>query len=203
VFKRGGWPAAAFGWTSAVLVTVLIAWWAIGIAGQRLTSDIALPLVTAGGPPPPVLQSPPSAPRPSTKHPTAHTGGHHRPSAGGVPVGSGTHATPPPVASGGGEGERPPTTSPPPTSTPPPRPRPSPTVSDQRAVETEGGTAAFTCTSHDVLSLVYATPASGYTTDPPRVRSSSRITVDFRSQSAHHEVDARCEAGKVTVSIDD
>jgi hypothetical protein len=205
VFKRGGWPAAALGWTSAVLVTVLIAWWAIGIAGQRLTSDIALPVATAGGPPPAVLQPPPPTTRPSAKHTGHHTRHNPPPSVGGIPAGSGTHPTPPPTSGSGRHdgGGRPPLSSPPPTTAPPPRPTPSPEpVSDQRTIKTEGGTAAFTCTSRDALSLVYATPASGYTTDSPRVRSASRITVTFRGP-VDHEVDARCEGGKVTYSVDD
>src|SRR3954453_20962629 len=52
-----------------------------------------------------------------------------------------------------------------PATTPAPRPPPtSPppsTVTDQRTVESDGGTAAFTCTAANKMSLLYATAADG------------------------------------------
>jgi len=51
------------------------------------------------------------------------------------------------------------------------------------------------------MSLLYATSAPGYTTDPPRIRSESRIEVDFVGP-VDQKIDARCDNGKVTYVIE-
>jgi hypothetical protein len=75
-------------------------------------------------------------------------------------------------------------------------------VTDQRAVQTAGGTAAFTCTAADAMSLLYATSAPGYRTGPPRIRDASRIEVEFVGEPDDQKIDARCRSGKVTFSIE-
>jgi hypothetical protein len=191
-----------------VIVTMLIAWWAISIVGHQLSSTVTLPKSTTSESSERQTPSPAPRPRPSTSSP----GGTHRPGAGvvaGPPIGSssqpGLPSGSPVVGSGSGHDGPPPTRKPSPRprpTTPPPTSQPPSQVSDQRAIETDGGTAAFTCTRTDAMSLLYATSAPGYTTDPPRIRSESRIEVDFRGQPVDQKVDARCEAGKVTYTIE-
>ena len=206
--KGARWQTVALGWTAAVIVTMLIAAWAISVVGHQLSSTVALPKSATSDTS--TRSTPPALPRPrpsaNLPRPT------HRGGARGVAVAaagqSGSEPAQAPQAAGPGStgndnGE--PATQRPPTrprsTTPPPTTKPPAPITDQRAVETDGGTAAFTCTSTDAMSLLYATSAPGYTIDPPRIRSSSRIEVDF-SGPVDQKIDARCDGGKVTYSVE-
>ena len=206
--KGARWPTVALGWSAAVIVTMLIAWWAISVVGHELSSTVALPQSATSGSSQQVTPSTAPRPRPSANHPrpTQRSGG------GGVvalpPTGSTSGsggASVPPVSSpaGGGNGptsaprpRRPPVTNPPASSPPPSR------VTDQRAIETAGGTAAFTCTAANAMSLLYATSAPGYRTEPPSIHDASRIEVEFVGDPDDQKIDARCRSGKVTFSIE-
>jgi len=69
-------------------------------------------------------------------------------------------------------------------------------------VQTAGGQAAFTCSSTDRLALLYATPASGYSAEPPRIRDSSRMDVVFVGPGPDQKIDARCAGGKVQAEVE-
>jgi len=208
VSKGARWQTVALGWTAAVVVTMLIAWWAISIVGHQLTSTVALPKAATSDSSQRVIR--PTVPRPRPSARLSHTA--HGPSAAAValsPTGAttGTSATGVPSAVGttAGHGDGPdvgPRTSRPPATRPPPTSRPPSTVTDQRTVESDGGTAAFTCTAANKMSLLYATAADGYRTEPPRIRDASRIEVDFVGPS-DQKIDARCRDGKVSASIED
>jgi hypothetical protein len=211
VSKGARWQIVALGWSAAVVVTMLIAGWAISVVGHQLSSTVALPKPATGHssqrPTPSTLPKP----RPSASLPRRTQGGGGTvvvPTVGGVGAGStggSSSAGRPPVVrpgagGGGGPTTRPPATRPP--ATRPPTTRPPSRVTDQRTVETDGGTAAFTCTNADHMSLLYATSAPGYTTEPPRIRSASRIEVNFVGGELEQKIDARCENGKVTFSVE-
>jgi hypothetical protein len=68
-------------------------------------------------------------------------------------------------------------------------------------VQTAGGQAAFTCTSSDQMALLYATPAPGYTAEPPRIRSASRMDVTFAG-AQEQKIDARCAGGQVQADVE-
>src|SRR3954454_5558432 len=141
---------------------MLIAWWAISIVGHELSSTVALPQSATSGSAQQVTPSTAPRPRPSATRPSPPQrsgGGVVAQSPTGSTSGSGGSSVPPvsSPAGRGGDGpttvprpRRPPVTNPPPTSPPPSR------VTDQRAIETAGGTAAFTCTASDAMSLLYA-----------------------------------------------
>src|SRR2546421_5723377 len=139
---------------------MLIAWWAISIVGHQLSSSVALPKSATSDSSQRQTPSTVPRPRPAAKLPRSP----HGPGAAAValsPTGgaSGTSATGVPSAAGPTEGDdngpavqprasRPPATRPPPTTPPGAR------VTDQRTVETDGGTAAFPCTAADKMSLL-------------------------------------------------
>src|SRR3954451_24326594 len=190
VSKGARWQTVALGWIAAVVVTMLIAAWAISIVGHQLSSPVTLPKSATSDSSQAPAPSTTPRPRPSANlTPRGHRNGQGSvaaaPGAGAsvngvtsVPqadAGTGTGAG---TADDGGSATSEPVRRPPDTS-PPPATRPPSLVSDQRAVKTDGGTAAFTCTNTDAMSLLYATSTPGYTTDPPRFRSTSRIEVDF------------------------
>jgi hypothetical protein len=207
VSKGARWHTVALGWSATVIVTMLIAAWAISIVGHQLSSTVTLPKSVTSDSSQQAAPSTPPRPRPSANH---HPRPTQRAGAGVVaaaPIGStsGDGVTSPPrtdAAAGEDNGSTVrPRASRPPASSPPPTSRPPATVTDQRAVETDGGTAAFTCTKADKMSLLYATSAPGYTTEPPRIRSESRIEVDFAGP-VDQKIDARCDGGKVTFSVE-
>jgi len=209
--KGARWQTVALGWIAAVIVTMLIAAWAISIVGHQLSSAVTLPKSATSDASQGLAPPTTPRPRPSAKiTPKGHRNGPGAiaaaPGAGVVSVngvetvpqaGSGTSTGTP---DDGGIGTSAPTRRRPATS-PPPATRPPSLVSDQRAVETDGGTAAFTCTSSDRMSLLYATSAPGYTTEPPDIRSRSRIEVEFAGPT-DQKIDARCDNGKVTYDIE-
>lgn len=209
--KGARWQTVALGWTAAVVVTMLIAAWAISIVGHQLSSTVTLPKSatseSSSGATPPATPRP----RPSANLPRrAHRGGAAAVLAPGAGSDTGTDGSSDGQAGGpgagttGGETGQPTTREPSPrprTTSPPPTTRSPSPVTDQRAIDTAGGTAAFTCTSSDAMSLLYATSAPGYTTEPPRIRSASRIEVDF-SGPVDQKIDARCDGGKVTYTVE-
>src|SRR3954471_15041539 len=185
-------------WAVAVVLITFLTSRVIHVVGRQLSSTVSLPHAKAA--PPVSVGSSPPAPE-SSKHP----GPTHSPVATGPPAASGQP--------GNGEVSTPRSTNPPPTGSTPgehhpaPTPRvsspppPPPVVTDQRTVQTAGGQAAFTCTSANRLALLYATPAPGYTTEPPRVRSSSRMDVTFAGPQ-DQKIDARCSDGHLQADVE-
>jgi len=207
VSEGARWQTVALGWTAAVIVTMLIAWWAISIVGHELSSTVTLPKSATSESSQRLKPSTAPRPRPSASLPKKTRqggGGVVAASTSGSASGTGATSVPPVPSATAGDDNGAVTrkqANRPPASSPPPTPRSPSPVTDQRAVETDGGTAAFTCTSTDRMSLLYATSAPGYTTDPPRIRSESRIEVDFVGPT-DQKIDARCDNGKVTYAIE-
>jgi hypothetical protein len=201
------WHTVALGWIAAVVVTMLIAAWAISIVGHQLSSTVTIPKSATSDSSQRLAPSTTPRPRPSAKlTPRQHNGAG---SVAGPLVAAasvdGVASVPRAVAgTGAGDGSGSGTSEPPrrrPATRPAPAARPPSLVTDQRAVETDAGTAAFTCTSTDRMSLLYATSAPGYTTEPPRIRSASRIEVDFVGPT-DQKIDARCDNGRVTYDVE-
>jgi len=198
VFTRARWPVMLIAWAVAVVLITFLTSRVIHVVGRQLSSTVALPHAKAA--PPVSVGSSPPAPE-SSKHPRPS----HSPAATGSPVASGR--------SGDGQGSTARATNPPPAGSTPgphqpaPTPRvfspapPPPVVTDQQTVQTAGGQAAFTCTSADRLALLYATPAPGYTTEAPRVRSSSRLDVTFAGPQ-DQKIDARCSDGHLQADVE-
>lgn len=198
VFARARWPVMVAAWSIAVVLITLLTSRVIHVVGRQLTSAVSLPRPEAARAPvllpPQTVLVPPGArqrPRPASPPPpsaTASAGG------AGATVAAGTAA----ASLSGASTARAHRPIPTPRAS---RPAPPPTVTDQRVVQTTGGQAAFTCTSSDRLTLLYATPAPGYTAEPPRVRSASRMDVTF--DGAHEQkIDARCSDGRLQAEVE-
>lgn len=199
MFTRSRWPMMAVAWLIAVVLITLLTSRVIHVVGRQLSSNVSLPRPHAARQP---------APLPSPQNPTVSPTGRPRLRPAGpqsVPLTSASSGTGGSRGVAGGTSRPPATTSGGHVSTPAPkvtRPAsPPPTVTDQRTVQTAGGQAAFTCTSSDRLSLLYATPAPGYTAEPPRVRSSSRMDVTFAG-SQDQKIDARCSDGHLQADVE-
>ena len=201
VFTRSRWPVMVAAWFIAVVLITLLTSRVIHVVGRQLSSNVSLPRPHAARLPAlsPSPQNPPVRPtgrprvRPASPQNVPPSTSSDSGSGGVRDVSSGRSR--PPVTPSGGRG---PTPSPKVTrpATPPP-----PVITDQRTVQTAGGQAAFTCTSTDRLSLLYATPGPGYTAEPPRVRSSSRMDVTFAGPQ-DQKIDARCESGHLRADVE-
>src|SRR3954452_6925670 len=185
-------------WLIAVVLITLLTSRVIHVVGRQLTSAVSLPRPQAA--PAPALQPPqtvliPPTTRQRPRPASSPTAGAATSGGAGALVVAGPAVTPPSGTTTSG-GHRP--TPTPRVSRPASRP---PTLTDQRVVQTAGGQAAFTCTSTDRLTLLYATPAPGYTAEPPRVRSASRIEVTFDG-AQEQKIDARCSDGRLQADVE-
>src|SRR4051794_13817512 len=200
VFTRARWPVMVAAWLIAVVLITLLTSRVIHVVGRQLSSTVSLPHPHAAGQPAvvPTEQTTPTAPnsRRRSPPPSAQSTTQATSQVGttGSVLGTATSKSRPPVSS-------------PAVHRPVPGPKvtrpapPPPVVTDQRTVQTAGGQAAFTCTSSDRLSLLYATPAPGYAAEPPRVRSSSRMDVTFAGPQ-DQKIDARCSDGHLQADVE-
>src|SRR3954447_5308432 len=87
VSKGARWQTVALGWIAAVIVTMLIAAWAISIDGHQLSSAVTLPKSATSdashGP------APPAAPRPRASAKITPKGHPNRPGCLGAGPGAG------------------------------------------------------------------------------------------------------------------
>ena len=205
VFSRARWPVMVVAWLIAVVLITLLTSRVIHVVGRQLSANVSLPRPHAARVPSGVPTGQTVIVAPKTHQP-------RRPSSppSAVPVvaqgiggggqssqqSSGQTTVPPPSTKPTSARHHP---SPSPKTSRPPSP--PPVVTDQRVVQTAGGQAAFTCTSNSHLALLYATPAPGYTAEPPQVREASRMDVIFAGPH-EQKIDARCEDGHLQAEVE-